>query len=40
VTEHPKTQATTPSDTMDTAVAMAFLWAIPVLAFLLMLTRL
>jgi hypothetical protein len=31
---------TTPNDTADTAIAMAMLWAIPVFAFLFVLTRL
>jgi hypothetical protein len=33
-------RATTLSDSTDTAVAMVLLWAIPVIAFLLTLTRL
>jgi hypothetical protein len=34
-----KPRATTLHDTTDTAIAMAVLWAIPVLAFLFVLTR-
>jgi hypothetical protein len=40
VSDDRKTHATTLSDSTDTVVAMALLWAIPALAFLLMLTRL
>ena len=35
-----ETRATTLSETTETAFAMALLWAIPVLAFLLTLARL
>lgn len=37
--QQPKTRAATLQDTTDTAFAMALLWVIPVLAFLLALTR-
>ena len=40
VSQERKSRVTTLNDTADTAVAMALLWAIPVCAFLLALTRL
>jgi hypothetical protein len=40
VTDHREAQASTLSDTTDTALAMVLLWAIPAIAFLLTLTRL
>jgi hypothetical protein len=36
---HRKPRATTLNDAADTAIAMVMLWAIPVLAFLFVLTR-
>ncbi len=36
----PKPRPSTEHDTADTAIAMVMLWAIPVLAFLFVLTRL
>jgi hypothetical protein len=38
--QHRKSRATTLNDATDTAFAMAMLWAIPVIAFVLALTRL
>jgi hypothetical protein len=40
VSQHRKSRVTTLNDATDTAIAMAMLWAIPVLAFLYVLTRL
>jgi hypothetical protein len=40
VSQHRKTREAALQDGTDTAVAMVFLWAIPVMAFLLALTRL
>lgn len=40
MSQHRKSRVATLNDTTDTAVAMVLLWAIPVIAFLLTLTRL
>jgi hypothetical protein len=40
VSQDRKSPVTSPNDATDTAIAMAMLWAIPVFAFLYVLTRL
>jgi hypothetical protein len=40
VSQHRRSRATTLRDTTDTAIAMAMLWAIPVLTFLYVFMRL
>ncbi|HEX5087239.1 MAG TPA: hypothetical protein VFV89_05480 [Nocardioides sp.] len=39
MSQHRRSRLTTLNDTADTAFALAMLWAIPVIAFLYVLTR-
>jgi hypothetical protein len=40
VSQHRRSRVTTSNDTIDTAFALALLWALPAIAFVLILARL